>query len=224
MFFCSALCALVLSSCAAPEQSESQNPGEIANVSKVGTTVVAINASRLSVVGAEISEDADVVYTGKDIRPRVLVTNIYSEEMKENEEYQLTYTDNIKCGIAVIKATGINAYKDETEAYFPIVPAKAVILDASSNGTTVNVTLEDQSESGLSGYKVRLREKGTEEWKTVKLSVNQTKAEFKNLKKGTEYEISACGYIDTSEAAEKYWGIETEYNGIDSDIKKVTCN
>ena len=190
----------MLSSCAAPEQSESQNPGEIANVSKVGTTVVAINASRLSVVGAEISEDADVVYTGKEIRPRVLVTNIYSEEMKENEEYQLTYTDNIKCGIAVIKATGINAYKDETEAYFPIVPAKAVILDASSNGTTVNVTLEDQSESGLSGYKVRLREKGT------------------------EYEISACGYIDTSEAAEKYWGIETEYNGIDSDIKKVTCN
>ena len=47
---------------------------------------------------------------------------------------------------------------------------------------------------------------------------------IKNLKKGTEYEISACGYIDTSEAAEKYWGIETEYNGIDSDIKKVICN
>ena len=74
--------------CSRPEQGESQNAGEIANVSKIGTTVVAINASRLSVVGAEISEDADVVYTGKEIRPRVLMTNIYSEEMKENEEFQ----------------------------------------------------------------------------------------------------------------------------------------
>ncbi len=192
-------------------------------VSGIGTTVVQLDCSRLGIISAEINEDADVVYTGKEITPNVLVTNIYSEELKEGEEYELSYSDNIKCGIAKITATGINAYKDAAETYFPIVPSKAVIQDVSTKSGTVTVTLEDQSECGLTGYKVRIREKGTKDWTTVKVKAGEIKAQFKSLKKGTEYEVRACGYIDTSEAAGMYYGVEKEYRGENSDIQTVTC-
>ena len=55
-------------------------------------------------------------------------------------------------GIAQIKVEGINAYKDAVEEGFPIVPAKAVIQEAKASGTAIDVTVADQSESGITGY------------------------------------------------------------------------
>ena len=57
----------------------------------------------------------------------------------------------------------------------------------------------------------------------MKVKAGETKAQFKSLKKGTEHEVRACGYIDTAEAAGMYYGVEKEYRGENSDIQTVTC-
>lgn len=191
-------------------------------VSGIGTTVVRIGAVKLGVVNIEINEDADVVYTGEEIRPSVLVSNVYAEELEEGKDYQLIYTDNVKCGVASIKAEGINSYDDSAEEYFPIVPARGIIQKVTASSKKITVTVGDQSESGISGYRVRIRAKGAEKWQTVRIPASETKAEFKGLKKGTEYEVRVCGYVDTSEQSAMYWNIEKEYRGQESS-EKIVC-
>lgn len=192
-------------------------------VDGIGTSVVRIDCEKLGVTSIEIKEDADVSYTGEEIRPAVLVANVYAEEIEEGKDYVLSYENNVKCGIAKIRAEGIGAYHDATEEYFPIVPAQAEIKDVTSSSSKVKVTFTDQSESGITGYKARIREKGTKDWKTVKVEAGKTSAEFTKLKKGVTYEVQVCGYIDTSEAAEMYWNIEKEYSGKYSESRTVEC-
>ena len=192
-------------------------------VDGIGTSVVRIDCEKLGATSIEIKEDADVSYTGKEIRPAVLVANVYAEEIEKGKDYILIYENNVKCGIAKIRAEGIGAYHDATEEYFPIVPAQAEIKDVTSSSSKVKVTFTDQSESGITGYKARIREKGTKDWKTVKVEAGKTSAEFTKLKKGVTYEVQVCGYIDTSEAAEMYWNIEKEYSGKYSESRTVEC-
>ena len=133
-------------------------------------------------------------------------------------------TSLLGSGIAQIKAEGINAYKDAVEEGFPIVPAKAVIQEAKASGTAIDVTVADQSESGITGYKVRCRAEGSEEWKEVIIPASETHAQIKDLKKGRAYEVRVCGYVDTSAEAESMFAIETEYSGEESDPQTVTIN
>ncbi len=79
---------------------------------------------------------------------------------------------------------------------FLIVPQKAVIESAEASGDRITVKLADQSASGLTGYLVEYREKGTEEWSSVSLPSSDTKAVLKDLKTNTEYEIRAKGFIE----------------------------
>ena len=64
------------------------------------------------------------VYTGKEIKPELQVTYDFNggrtEVLQENEDYSLTYSNNINCGMAEITITGLGIYKGEQSLEYEI--------------------------------------------------------------------------------------------------------
>jgi hypothetical protein len=113
--------------------------------------------------------------------------------------YEFVYENNLKCGLVSIIVNTLSdmaVVSGGLMTNFLIVPQKAVIESAEASGDRITVKLADQSASGLTGYLVEYREKGTEEWSSVSLPSSDTKAVLKDLKTNTEYEIRAKGFIE----------------------------
>ena len=173
---------------------------------------------------AAAAAETQTVYNGSELKPEPSVYNVHNELLKKDTDYTLSYIDNVKCGVMVVKAAGINDYHEETEGYLPVLPQRGIIRDAKSSGGKITVEAENMGESGITGYVVRWRVKGTEEWNETRTSADQPSVVLKDTRKGAAYEVQVCGYIDTKDKAEEYYGIENEYLGEFSETSEVTCN
>ncbi len=196
----------------------------IANVKNVGTRIIAIYVGNMQIGSVSLLDDSFIsTYTGEQIRPGV---EVIGEDMKtvfeEGKQYTLSYKENLKCGIGTVI---VNPIEDPDEPDprkpmymdFVIKPAKTEITNVTSDGPSAVITVKDESDWGISGYKVAYREKGTEEW-TVETFVPYTPVlTINNLVDGKEYEFKACGFIDIPEEEQK-GGIEASYEGDYSDI------
>ncbi|MBR4444439.1 MAG: fibronectin type III domain-containing protein [Solobacterium sp.] len=193
-------------------------------VTNIGTTVVKLDASKLALCFLEFPPETQTVYNGSELKPEPSVYNVHNELLKKDTDYTLSYSDNVKCGVMVVKAAGINDYHEETEGYLPVLPQRGIIRDAKSSGGKITVEAENMAESGITGYVVRWREKGTEQWNETRTPADQPSVVLKDTRKGAAYEVQVCGYIDTKDKAEEYYGIENEYLGEFSETSEVTCN
>lgn len=151
----------------------------------------------------------------KAIRPEVRCyasTEDYAE-LEEGREYTLSYRDNVKCGAGVVSATGAGEVDPErpAEALFPIVPPKASIRKLSIAPGQITLTVKDQKKTGLTGYVVQYRPKGTGKWKSKKFKASQTELTLTGLNVGKRYEIQAAGYVDIPE--EHQWVLDPSYTG-----------
>ena len=91
-----------------------------------------------------------------------------------------------------------------------IRPAKAGISELASGERKLTVEVLDQSASGLTGYQIRYREKGSEEWKTKMFKGTETKLVIDNLTPRKQYEVQACGYVEIPDY-EKYGSLFQQY-------------
>lgn len=76
----------------------------------------------LKKAGAEIADIEDVVYTGEEQKPAVVVT-LDKETLKEGEDYTVAYSDNVNGGEATVTVTGINDYSGTITKNFNITKA-----------------------------------------------------------------------------------------------------
>ena len=90
----------------------------------VGTLETTFNVigHDLKKAGATIDDIADQVYTSEAITPDVTV-KIGNKTLKAGEDYEVSYTDNVKGGEATAIVKGIGDYSGTIEKNFKITPA-----------------------------------------------------------------------------------------------------
>ena len=162
-------------------------------VKGAGTTVVPLSV-RKKVLGGMCVYDDEIVYTGKPRTPKVGVTDEHDEDVA-SEHYVLKYSNNIKCGRAKVTATakkGDPEYEGSTEIEFTIMPAKAKIKSLTDGKTSLTVSVVDQKASGVIGYDVQYRVKGTSSWSTKSFKASSSRFVLKNLKTGKNYQVRVC--------------------------------
>lgn len=75
---------------------------------------------------ASIAAIDDQVYTGKEIKPAVVVT-VDKETLKEGEDYTVAYSNNVNAGSADVVVTGINDYSGTIDTTFNITKGQQTI-------------------------------------------------------------------------------------------------
>ena len=122
--------------------------------------------SKIDLSSATVNSIDSQTYTGSSIEPSVTVT-LNGKTLKLNEDYTLTYSNNVNVGTATITINGIGNYTGSKKINFNIVPKK---LDISS--ATVN-SISSKTYTGAS----------------IKPSVT-VKLNNKTLKLNTDYKVS----------------------------------
>ena len=151
--------------------------------------------SKIDLSSATVNSIDSQTYTGSSIEPSVTVT-LNGKTLKLNEDYTLTYSNNVNVGTATITINGIGNYTGSKKINFNIVPKK---LDISS--ATVN-SISSKTYTGSS----------------IKPSVT-VKLNNKTLKLNTDYKVSYSNNKNIGTAKILIKGIG-EYEG----EKTVTFN
>ena len=151
--------------------------------------------SKIDLSSATVNSINSQTYTGSSIKPSVTVT-LNGKTLKLNEDYTLTYSNNVNVGTATITINGIGNYTGSKKINFNIVPKK---LDISS--ATVN-SISSKTYTGSS----------------IKPSVT-VKLNNKTLKLNTDYKVSYSNNKNIGTAKILIKGIG-EYEG----EKTVTFN
>lgn len=137
-----------------------------------------------------------LIYNGKEKEPMVTVRDKNGNKLKMNIDFEVKYSNNIKCGVATAKVIGINDYTGTVSKTFQIRPAKAVISKIKRGSKKFTVTVKSQKATGVTGYQIAYRLSTNKTYKTVKTTnISRT---FKNLKKGKKYYVKVRAYKKVS--------------------------
>lgn len=174
----------------------------LVDAGRYGMRLIGVPVVKPTVTG-QLEADQVITYTGKDLRPAVSCQASDGGTLEEGRDYTLTYKKNRKCGRASVVVTGIGSYEGGETLNFTIAPARAKIRSlksaGKSSGGKVTVRLKNQKKSGLTGYQIQYRIKGTKAWKTKTMRASKTVMILKGLKKGKKYQVRACGYVKTQD-------------------------
>ena len=175
------------------------------------------------------------VYNGKAQEPEVL--DVFGDTTKttgrwgliKDQDYTVSYEDNVKCGKATVIAEGIGDFTYPVTSWFAIVPAKAKIKEVEAGDRQMTVSFDSQKDSGISGYEISYQESGTDTVKTVKADPSATSAVISGLTPGKTYQVSMKAYVTIDEDEDEiiidretfeYWDSrgEVDYFGEESDM------
>ena len=162
-------------------------------------------------------------YTGEEIKPCTGVSGeSMPEPLVEGEDFELIYSNNIKCGLASVtaKAKGNKvSISYEPRETFVIVPAKPEIKSVKADGTRLIVEIGDQSESCPSGYRIQYRVKGEKDWKESLTTGAGTTLIAHGVQGEKTYEVQVSGYTKVRDDQE--WYFDRMNYGEASDIAVV---
>lgn len=105
----------------------------------------------ININNATISPIPTQIYTGSSIKPDVTI-KYKGTALKQNTDYTLTYSNNIKIGKASVTIKGIKNYKGSKTIQFKISPQGVKNLKATP--TTTSIKLSWSKVSGISNYEV----------------------------------------------------------------------
>ena len=192
-----------------------------------GTITREFTISPLSIKDAKVTIDEGATYNGSEQKPKVNVT-LDDKTLKEGEDYNVTYKDNVDAGTATAIVEGAGRYGDSIEQTFQIAPAdisKAKISVSSQSYTgseiepDLNVTFNGNSLAKDKDYTVKF----TNNVQVGEAQFTLTgKGNYKGTAKGT-FKISKS-LIDISTAQVEPVSSCT-YTGepVEPELK-VTCN
>lgn len=140
------------------------------------TTLYKVNSFKLS--------SSTVNYTGKAVKPSVVVKNSNGISLKNSTDYTVTYKNNTNIGTATAVITLKGKYSGTKALSFKIVLGKVNGLKASQ--TTSAVTLTWSKVVGAEKYNVYSYNSKTKKYKREAV-VKSNKAVLSKLKPGTSY-------------------------------------
>lgn len=138
-------------------------------------------------VNMRIAPIADQFYTGNAITPALSVTS-KGTALVENQDYTVSYVNNVERGTATAYVTGINAYAGlSAKADFKIIDNKVEGLRVASKSKTA-VTLNWQACAGAASYDIYMSEAVDSTFKKV-ATVEGTATAYTHAKRkaGKEY-------------------------------------
>jgi len=175
--------------------------GNVTKTFNVVTKPVQISKCTVSSVGTK-------AYTGKTIKPTVTVKN-GSKTLVSGVDYTVTYSNNVKCGTASVKITGVskNACTGNKTVKFNIRPAKVTPKVTNVKYNQQKVTWSKVT--GATAYKVyrSTNNKTYKLMKTVKASSSR-KYTSKGLDAGITYYYKVRAV--TTSGKTTYWGIKSD--------------
>lgn len=120
--------------------------------SRLGNYSFKLSPCRYDIKKATFQHKEDYTYTGKAITPSVTV--VYGALLLiKDQDYKVTYSNNVNYGIAEIKVTGIGKYKGTYTSKFYIHPKKATVYKVKAlAGRKITVYLGKDSKA--SGYQI----------------------------------------------------------------------
>ena len=173
---------------------DSEDPDNIDHVIHI------INKTRTTIT----MERSVYSYTGSEIKPKVTVkydlgksgnTNIVT--LKENEDYTLSYSNNVEIGTATIKVTGINGYISSVTTNFSIVerfvPANVTgfkLVSTTSNSVEVAWNKVNNAE----GYILYYYDSAAGKWVRA-LKTKGTTGTVTKLKAATSYKFAVRAFV-----------------------------
>lgn len=109
-----------------------------------------------------------------------ITVSLDGNELIEYEDYEVTYSNNINAGKALVTITGIGDYTGTVTSEFIIKPGKTSWFTGTP--ANKNITLEWHNDTGAKGYQIYRADvyKGT--YQKIKTITNSTVTSFKNTK------------------------------------------
>ena len=187
-----------------------------ATVYGAGTSILTIEVAR-PVPSRFIPANTVMEYTGRPLETSCMVIGSGNTVLTEKEDYTLQFSDNVKCGIAVIEIRDPDgkSFEPPLYAHFGIKPQQAVITSVKAGDGQFSLTVQDQWASGISGYTVDYSPAGQEEW-TAESFTEGSEFTISGLTAG-DYDIRVSAFVDTKGMekdvynAEIYYG---DYSGV----------
>ena len=173
-----------------------------ADAGEYGKCVISITVKKKELILADFEPD-QMVYNGKEQRP--VITKVYvsdqelDEVLVEGRDYTVSYKNNILCGTGtiIIDAVEGSPYTGRVDKLtdFYILPEKAKITGIVPGAGKLTVNFVSQEASGITGYYLSCREKGSEDVKELKLDASATSAEITGLTAGKEYTVTLQAFV-----------------------------
>lgn len=147
----------------------------------------------------KVSFQNKYVYTGKEIQPVVTVTDKNGNQLKENTDYTVSYSDNINVGNkAKITVTGNNKYYGTIESFFTIEAQ----CNLAKNAKVSNI--EDQI---YTGKEIKPEVTITVKGKTLVKDKDYTVSYQNNTNVGNSAKVIITGQGDYTGTTEKTFNI-----------------
>ena len=118
---------------------------------------------RASIVSATIAGIAEQLYTGKEIKPTVSITN-GNVKLKQGTDYTVSYSNNINIGTATVTITGKGNYQGTRQKTFVIAkektPAKITCANKTYNGSSQTIatcsggTIKNATQTNVGSYTI----------------------------------------------------------------------
>lgn len=150
----------------------------------------------------------DYTYTGKPIKPRVVVDYFFegsspdfdTKVLKKGKDYRISYSNNKNVGTAKIIAKGIGNYTGKEATEFTILPKGTTIKSLTGMKKTMMVKWKKQdlkmSKSRISGYQIRYSTKKNMS-KSSKVNIkkySKTRKMIRKLKSNKKYYVQIRTY------------------------------
>lgn len=136
-------------------------------------------------------ESPQSYYSGSSVCPKMNIS-VNGNQLTEDVDYVLSYTDNIEMGKAYIEISGINNYFGKTVRVFVIAPS--AVSDVKFTGKALtNVKLSWSRKDDIDGYAVYSYENGKYVLKQTIAGAQNTQATV-NLPSGHLYQLAVCAY------------------------------
>ena len=193
------------------------------NVEGVGSQVVPVVVGRISPLEILLIT-TEHPYTGSEVKPSIVVGSNTKTMLVQGVDCAVDYKNNVTCGDAYVEVTGIGDYEDPEgpiRKYFAITPPATEASVAPAGETILTVTVNDQKESGIDGYKVEYHKAGMTDWKTQVFGPESAELALEGLDYNASYEVRVRSYVDTSDDAQTD-GLEATYYGAYSDTQTAS--
>lgn len=151
-----------------------------------GTYSLNIN-TKVSVADTYVTPVGSRTYTGKAIRPSVIV-KYNGVKLKNGRDYTVSYSNNKAIGTATVIIKGKGSYTGMKKASFKIVPKRESITSIK-NLKGKAVMLKWKKDTSVSGYEIYRSTRKNSGYKKVKTITSKNTTSYKNnkLTKGKTY-------------------------------------
>ena len=149
---------------------------------------------RVDLSDASISKISNQIYTGNSIKPNLTIT-LDQKILKENEDYTVSYSNNISIGTAKVTIEGIGNYKGSASTTFIINPRKVDNVSLV-NKTTSSLSFSWNKLDDVDGYKVYKYNEKTNNYNLIKTITNSSITNYtdENLTSSSVYKYKVKGY------------------------------